>query len=177
MFPYWETPVFERSFFSCRGIDVDLWYYNHNYGHDYTAPRQVPADLSNVEWLHADVSGWAQTAILNVYFQRNYIYVDYDKADVWPDPNMGVVANPWIFVPRVDGGWYAGTWEWLRPGQRYKPRDVVNGDHIKRRELAGFLPKPGEWYGFMVSGLARFSERNVYERSNVYMIQWPLPLD
>ena len=173
---HWGSPDLEPSFQSCRKINVDLWYYDHDYGHDYTAARQVPADMSGVTWLHNDVSAWAQTSVLNVYFKGSYIYVDYDKADVWPDSNnIGVVANPWVFVPRANGGWYAATFEWLRPGQRSKPRRVVNADHIKRRQLADFAPIPGEWYGFMVSGLARSDERNVLERTNVRMIQWPLP--
>lgn len=174
---HWGSPDMEPTFFSCKRINVDLWYYNHNYGHDYTAPRQVPADMANVQWLHTDVSGWAQTSVLEVYFNRSHIYVDYDKANVWPDPGIGLVANPWVFVPRAGGGWYAATFEWLRPGQKSKPRYVVNSNHIKKRELEGFVPVPGEWYGFMVSGLARFTERNVYERSNIYMIQWPMPLE
>lgn len=174
---HWGSPELEPSFFSCRRINVDLWHYNHDYGHDYSASRQVPEDMSNVTWLHNNVSLWAQTSALKVYFKGSYIYVDYDKADTWPDSNgIGVVGNPWVFVPRADGGWYAATFEWLRPGQRSKPRRVVNGDHIKRRELSGFAPVPGEWYGFMVSGLARSSVRNVLERSNVSMVQWPLPL-
>ena len=177
-------------------IDDDGLYYGHSYGHDYdddwfeqngAYPRigyhppppgpdpsiQVPANFANVEWLHTDVSSWAQTAKLTVTLTSSSIVLNYDKANVWPAID-GVNANPWIFVPKGDGkSWYAATFEWMRPGQTSKSINSVKGDHIKKAPLQDFVPVPGTWYGFMVSGLCRDSKRNVYERSNVYMLQWP----
>jgi hypothetical protein len=119
------------------------------------------------------VSDWAETAHLTVRLTSSSIILDYDKANVWP-PNGDVVANPWIFVPKENGpGWYAATFEWMRPGQTSKNISSVSGSHIKQAPLQDFAPVPGVWYGFMVSGLCRDSRRNVYERSNVYMLQWP----
>ena len=143
-----------------------------------TANVSVPGsvDLGNVTWLHENVSGWAQTANLSsVNVNGGSITLNYDKANSWPGRNAGganVNANPWIFV-YLDGRWYAGTWEWLRTGQTTKSTRAVNGDHIKKAPLNNFVPRSGEVYGFMVSGLARDSTRNVQERSNIVMVRWP----
>jgi hypothetical protein len=138
---------------------------------------QVPANFANVTWLHSDVSKWRQTANLSVNISGSKINLPYDRANVWPAVNhIGTVvnANPWIFVPKSDGsGWYAATWEWLRPGQTSKNLSSVAGDHIKKSPLQDFRPVSGTWYGFMVTGLARDSKRNVEERSNVFMLKWP----
>jgi len=136
---------------------------------------QVPADFSGVTWLHSNVAGWPQTASLSVSVGGGSISLNYSKAKVWPGVSAAgaiVNANPWIFVLR-DGAWYAGTFEWLRPGQTSKPVSVVAGDHIKKSPLNNFSPRSGEVYGFMVSGLARTKTRNVRERSNVVMVRWP----
>jgi hypothetical protein len=135
-------------------------------------PQQVPPDLAGVQWLHTDVSSWEETATLDVSVADGFINLNYDKATVWPARN-GVNANPWIFVFQ-DGRWYAATWEWLGFGQTRKPTSTVNGPHIGRAPLQNFNPRSGEWYGFMVSGLARDSTtRNVSERTPVVMLQWP----
>ncbi len=131
----------------------------------------VPADFRGVHWLHADVSDWDETSSLDVRFGGGMIRLNYDKANVWPSRN-GVNANPWIFVFQ-DGRWYAATFEWLKFGQTTKPIHVVNGNHIKKSPLQNFRPRSGEVYGFMVSGLARDSTRNVEERTNVVMVRWP----
>ncbi|MBI3987967.1 MAG: VCBS repeat-containing protein [Lentisphaerae bacterium] len=173
----WGAAAAEPAAQACRLINDDQERYGHSYGHDYDDENYGPTepiDFGTVEWLHTDVSGWARTATLpEVSFNATQIIMEYDKANVWPDTGRGLVANPWIFVPKDDGGWYAATWEWLRPGQTRKARSSVAGDHIKRDELENFLPVPGAWYGFMVSGLARDGDRNVLERSNVVLVQWP----
>jgi len=136
----------------------------------------VPKNFAGVTWLHTNVSGWKQTGTLHsVSVRGSLIHLDYDKAGVWPDSNnMGVMANPWIFIRKEDGsGWYAATWEWMRPGQTAKNRSAVNGDHIKQNPLKNWSPKSGHWYGFMVSGLARDGNRNALERTNVLMLRWP----
>ena len=137
--------------------------------------ENIPFVLSDVKWLHTNVSAWKQTASLKVNVSGSKINLNYSKARAWPAKKaVGVVvnANPWIFVQK-NGVWYAATWEWLRPGQTTKSRRAVAGDHIKRSPLKNFKPVPGETYGFMVSGLARDGTRNVKERSEILMYQWP----
>ncbi len=136
----------------------------------------VPSDLGGVRWLHTDVSGWSETGTLRtVRVSGGTITLDYDKAKSWPGVDHAgafVNANPWIFV-NVSGVWYAATWEWLRVGQTSKSTRSVAGDHIKKHPLGNFRPRSGEVYGFMVSGLARDSARNVRERTQVLMYRWP----
>lgn len=137
--------------------------------------QQVPADLAGVVWLHSNVSSWPETASLSVSIGGGSISLNYNKANVWPATQAGgttVNANPWVFVFQ-GGTWYAATFEWLRPGQTSKPTATVSGSHIKKPPLNNFMPVSGKVYGFMVSGLARTSTRNVQERSNVVMATWP----
>jgi len=157
------------------GSDLRLEaYYSGVYVPPPPSNPTVPEDFANITWLHTNVSGWAQTGTLHsVSISGNLIYLNYDKAGVWPIDN-GVVANPWIFIQKDDGsGWHAATWEWMRPNQTAKLKRAVNGDHIKRDPLKDFVPQSGEWYGFMLSGLARDHRRNAIERTNVVMFQWP----
>ena len=145
---------------------------------DMPLPEPPPPVLSQVVWLHHDVSQWSVTATLSpVTFTSNQICLPYDKADVWPVDPSQVVANPWIFIyHRQEQRWYGATWEWLRPGQTCKFLHAVAGDHIKQPPFdaaSGWVPTSGEVYYFMVSGLARLSERNVMERSNLVRVVWP----
>ena len=131
--------------------------------------------LSSVTWLNTDVSSWKQTSTLSVSISGGTITLNYDKANTWPSGSVDgtkVNANPWVFV-KLDNKWYAATFEWLRPGQTSKPTSTVDGSHINASPLSSWHPKSGETYGFMVSGLARSSTRNVTERTQVVMAKWP----
>ncbi len=136
----------------------------------------------SVTWLHPDISGWPITTELTVTFSGSSICLEYDRKNVWPEveifPPDGtlVVANAWVFAQ--DGGrWYAGTFEWMRPGQTCKAMSAVDGNHVKVRpfdEASGWRPASGVVLYFMVSGLIRNpSYRNVMERSNIVRVVWP----
>jgi len=127
-----------------------------------------------VKWLHFDVSGWPVTADMTAAIQGGQIVCNYSKAKVWAEKD-GVNANPWVFA-KVNGQWYAATYEWYRVGQISKPVGVLDGsmgDHIKRNPLSSWRPRSGERIGLMVSGLARTSSRNVKERTPIVMVTWP----
>ena len=136
----------------------------------------VDNSLAGVHFLHTNVSRWPITSNLaSARVSSGNIVLNYDKANAWPGVQAvgeTVNANPWILVSR-GGKWYAATFEWFRPGQTSKPIRTVNGDHIKSSPLNDFVPVSGEMYGFFVSGLARGSERNVKERSNIKWLVWP----
>lgn len=160
-------------------------------------------DLARVNWLYVDVSGWAETALIqNVtitkkpddnksgYRDDNYtVCFPHTKALKWPAWSDGEAAgegNVWVFG-FVNGRWHAGCAEWLKPGQtckRFSNRTEKDswglGPHVKKDPLKTWGPKSGEWIGFMVSTRARDSMRSVdadgrevLERSNVYMTRWP----
>ena len=122
--------------------------------------------------MHTDVSKWPVTTTVNVSFSGDKIQFPYDKAKTWRAVD-GVNANPWV-IAKVNGQWYAATFEWLRFGQTVKPMYTVRGDHTKSPPLSGnWAPKKGERVGIFVSGLARTKTRNHQERSNVVMVTWP----
>jgi len=138
-----------------------------------------PPDLSTVTWLHTNVSGWSETATLSsVTASGSDICMSYDKAGTWPIEvvyDTDVVGNAWVFI-YWEERWYAGTFEWLRPDQTCKAMSSVAGHHIKQSpfdEASGWEPTSGETYYFMISGLARSSDRNVEERTGLMPFVWP----
>jgi len=142
-------------------------------------PTPPPPDLATVTWLHSNVSNWPVTGNLSpITISGGQICLNYDQVGTWPIWNFNgvdVVGNPWIFIWQ-DEQWYAGTWEWLRPGQTCKAATSVAGDHIKVSPFdanSGWVPTSGTTYYFMVTGLARTSYHNVEERTNVVPFVWP----
>ena len=135
-------------------------------------------DLNQVIWLHHDVSGWAQTStITGITHDDPPICIEHTMAGAWPvidDGGTIIEGNPWVFA-RINGQWYAGTYEWLRPGQTCKSIDADNiGEHIKVSPLDSWHPQSGEEVCFMVSTSARFGpEGPKNERSNVVRFIWP----
>ena len=122
--------------------------------------------FNGVTWLHADVSAWKQTAKLGASVTSDKVVLDYDKVRVWPAVE-NVNASAWVIFT-LNGKVYASTFDYLRPGQTAKERNFyipVGGTR--------WQPSSGEKVGFMVSGLARDSRRNVYERSNLDYTTWP----
>jgi hypothetical protein len=133
----------------------------------------VPFKLSDVTWLHTDVSRWAETSrITDVDITSSQICIEHTKAGRWPSRG-GLEGNPWVFA-QIGGKWYAGTYEWLREGQICKGITASNiGEHIKKAPLETWRPRSGELVGFMVSTLARTGQEASAERSNVVMVRWP----
>jgi PKD repeat protein len=134
-------------------------------------------DLGQVSFLHANISRWPATStITDVRITGSQVCVYHTKAGKWPVKSLSGVAvegNPWVVVNR-DGRWYAGTYEWLRPGQICKGITAGNiGGHIKQAPLANWRPRSGEQVGFIVSTLARDANRTSNERTNVKLVRWP----
>jgi hypothetical protein len=163
-------------------VHEDVQWFGEAVTHEIEVVCDVPSgppELEDTIWLHADVSDWPETsALASVTIEGDQICLDYDQADAWPLYDLRgteVVANPWIFIWQ-DANWYAATWEWLRPGQTCKSVDAVSGSHIKVEpfgEDSGWVPTSGQTYWFMVSGLGRWSERTVEERTNLVPLTWP----
>lgn len=137
-------------------------------------------DLSEVTFLHTNVSSWAQTStITSVTVGAPPICIRHTKAGKWPTIYTGggvaVEGNPWVFA-KIGGKWYAATWEWVRPGQTCKERGAgdfrthVNG----AAPLTSWTPQSGERVGFMMSTPARLGAQGPKrERSNVVVVTWP----
>ena len=131
-------------------------------------------------WLHKDVSDWPVTSqISEVLFTAKTLTVKHSAAGTWKTitlPSRAVVeGNPWVMA-MVAGELFAGTYEWLRPGQSKKNITASNiGAHIKTEPLASWRPVNGEHVYFMVSALARESDaarRGSQERSNIVLVRW-----
>lgn len=141
-------------------------------------PSGIPPDaidLNTVNFLHADVSSWSVTAeVTNVNINPPSLCIDYTGKNQWPAPT-GIVGNPWI-IAKINGQWYAGTFEWFRPGQTCKSGTGPDwpGRLVKKSPLQTWIPKKGELVGFMVSTHARDSYRGpTQERTNVVVRRWP----
>ncbi|MCY4662993.1 MAG: hypothetical protein OXF93_24800 [Acidobacteria bacterium] len=159
-------------------------------------------DPSLVTWLHPDsgdptvVSRWPAESRITRVIVRDWtaggICIEHTKANSWPGapsrighPNLA--GNPWVFAMR-GGRWYAGTYEWLTPGEICK-LDVRDcgpncGHNRPSRELGPhvrvppldhtWVPQPGDMVGFMVSTMARHGpEGPLRERSNIVLLRWP----
>lgn len=138
-------------------------------------------DLSTVRFLHANVTGWKVTStITGTRIETQEICVFHTAASRWPAPS-GTYGNPWV-IAKIGGTWYAGTFEWMRPGQVCKALDPGAGGatiadrigpHVKVEPLTSWKPRKGDIVGLMYSGWARDSRRSVEERSNVVLVTWP----
>lgn len=149
-----------------------------------TGGDDLPFELSQVTWLHTDVSAWPITTTLSVSLQGGNICLEYDKKNVWPpvaiphssgNGDVDVVSNPWVFV-EYQGQWFAATWEWMAVNSTCKSQTSVAGDHIKRPGSIplDWRPSSGQRLYFMISALARASSvTNVQERSQIVEVIWP----
>jgi hypothetical protein len=141
-----------------------------------------PNDFSDVIWIDPNISSWAQTATVTANVSGSSLVITDSKRNVWPkafNDTAGDCCNRslWIFA-KLQGQWYASTFEYMRVGQINKFAEAVNGQQIKRAPFlrSGYRwePAEGEVYGFMTSGIARFNfdNNNVQERSNVALYRW-----
>jgi hypothetical protein len=142
-------------------------------------PPDNEEDIDPV-WLHNDVSDWPETSkITEIRFTPKTLEIKHTMAGRWKTIDLGggtvVEGNPWVMAV-LDGQLYAGTYEWLRPGQTKKNINAANiGAHIKKPPLATWTPKAGDWVYFMISALARTNTaamRGSQERSDIVKVQW-----
>jgi hypothetical protein len=131
-----------------------------------------------------DVSSWPITdRIISVDQDGGdgHICIDHEKSGVWPsvafvDPGAEIEANQWYFA-RINGQWYAGAGEWVRPGQICKTgqmSDSIGPDGTWGGPMDTWVPKPGELVGYMMTTPARNwpDMRTLDERSNVVVLPW-----
>ena len=145
-------------------------------------------DLSQVTFLHSNVSNWAITStVTGTRVVPGEICVFHTAAGRWPfstdvfpvepgDPPGGapIEGNIWIFA-FINGRWHGATWDWLRPGQECKHEfaHTLGRDQIRIPPMdASWVPQKGDMIGLMMSTIARTSLRAGEERSNVVLIEW-----
>ena len=138
------------------------------------AVDEIP--LTDIVWLHTDVSEWDITSELKVSLSGSLIVYDQDGTSKWPATYVNggdVSGNSWVFIYQ-DGVWYGATHEWMTPGQTHKEKSSVDGAHMKKFDYfaSSWTPTPGVEYGFMVSGLCRSADRNVEERTQIVLMTW-----
>lgn len=137
-------------------------------------PVNTSSAIGAIAWKGKNVSSWPITTTLRASVSGGTVRLNYDKKNSWPVVD-GVCANCWAIV-NIGGTWYAGTFEYLRPGQDSKPTSTLDGsggDHFKTSPLSSWRPRSGEVFGLMVSGLCRGGLSNVQERSNICIVRWP----
>lgn len=150
------------------------------------APGPAPndaIDLSTVTWVKGvNASTWAVTSTM--------ISASYDAGSMtmctehtaqgrWPqlpyfgDPSVTVEGNQIVFA-NIGGKWYAGSAEWLRPGQACKNVEPSIGPFLfyDSPPMRDWTPRPGEQVGFMVTTPSRVGQWGTAERSNVILITW-----
>lgn len=152
-----------------------------------------PNDLDDVVFIEEGqnpgltnfVRGMAVTGTLSVTiaganpFGGTNVILDNSARNAWP-PGPGILfccnAVAWLVV-KVDGIWYAGTWEFLRIGQTTKSTVAMRGQgHLKFPPLNAFLPKNGEIYGYFNSCITRNGitprDNNCRERTTIALHQF-----
>lgn len=147
------------------------------------ASAGFPDDFSDVIWIDPDISSFPVTAAVSVNVRGSILDVQDSMRSVWPRRFHTILRNDccnrslWIFV-KLEGQWYASTFEFIRFGETRRFVASVNGMQIQRPPFlrSGFewRPAAGEVYGFMTSGMSRFNfdNLNVRERSNVSLYRW-----
>ncbi|MEO8482595.1 MAG: hypothetical protein ABI634_10325 [Acidobacteriota bacterium] len=145
-------------------------------------PQTAPDDQIDMKQvtiaLGADVRGWAVTStMISATHVGGDLCTNHTKAGRWPalpffDTGATVEGNQWFFV-NLNGKWFAGANEWLRPGQICKGiAGNIGGDNFPNTPLQNWSPSPGELLGVMVSTPARAGQQGTAERSNVVLIRW-----
>lgn len=146
----------------------------------------VTIDLTTVNFQRfVNVTNWKVTdQILSVTQdgRTGDMCVNHTKSGIWPttdflgDPNTQVEGNQWYFA-NINGQWYAGAGEWLRPGQTCKGgqyTEQIGPDGTWDGPMDTWQPKPGELVGYMVTTPARAYPdfRTLDERSNILLQPW-----
>lgn len=147
---------------------------------------QDAIDLSTVEYVNSpNISDWPITSeFRSLRFENQVISVDHSRLGLWPPvpyESTTQEATIWVFF-RIGGRWLGTGGERLRPGQRDKSLDAPS--HIgpgwlyaadRWREMANYVPRPGELVGFLIAAGDTRGGGNVVlrERTNVVVVKFP----
>lgn len=151
-----------------------------------TFATTVSIDLSRVNYQRfVDISRWPVTDRVVAVDQDGgdgHMCIDHEKRGQWPtslfedNPLVPVEATQWYFA-RINGQWYGGAGEWLRPNQICKEgqkSEDIGKDGTWGGPMDTWVPRRGELVGYMISTPARAwpTWRTLDERSNVVVQPW-----
>lgn len=153
------------------------------------APFKVAraVDVTKVNYVcgSPNVSTWAATSRVQlVGFGGGRFFFDHSRNGSWPrfvfPDGAEQEATVWALF-FINGQWWTGGGERLRPGQTDKelgrPSDIGYGWYFMPNcgPMTGYIPQDGELVGFMATnGNARITDEHVtQERTNIVLIPWP----
>jgi hypothetical protein len=143
-------------------------------------------DLTTVNYQRfVNVSNWKLTDhIISVDQDGNSgnMCINHTKAGLWPtsdflgDPSVQVEANQWYFA-YINGQWYGGAGEWLKPGQICKSGQMsesIGPDGTWDGPMDTWRPQAGELVGYMITTPARSypDMHTLDERSDIVVQPW-----
>jgi hypothetical protein len=156
------------------------------YSTTQTFATVLSIDLSRVNYQRfVDISKWPVTDRVIAVDQDGgdgHMCIDHEKRGQWPtslfedNPLVPVEATQWYFA-RINGQWYGGAGEWLRPNQICKEgqkSEDIGKDGTWGGPMDTWVPRRGELVGYMISTPARAwpTWRTIDERSNVVVQPW-----
>jgi hypothetical protein len=173
---YWRVQAFDAT---------------NNASSAYSTPQSVTTtlsiDLRTVNYQRfVNVSSWPETDRIIAVEQdgagNGDMCISHTKRGLWPeadflgDPSVTVEATQWYFA-RINGQWYAGAGEWLRPGQICKTgqtTEQIGPDGTWGGPMDTWAPKAGELVGYMVTTPARDwpNFKTLDERSDIVLVPW-----
>ncbi|MEO8483882.1 MAG: hypothetical protein ABI634_16855 [Acidobacteriota bacterium] len=146
----------------------------------------VSIDLTTVNYQRfVNISAWPVTNRIIEVDQDGgdgHMCINHEKRGQWPtsffedNPLVPVEATQWYFA-RINGQWYGGAGEWLRPNQICKEgqkSEDIGKDGTWGGPMDSWIPKRGELVGYMISTPARAwpTWRTIDQRSNVVVQPW-----
>lgn len=127
-------------------------------------------------------ASWPETARITAISQGGgSLCIEHTMLGRWPrtvffdDPNTLIEGNQWYFA-LINGTWYGGAGEWVRPGQSCKGFGGGSEEFydVNQEPLHSWNPRPGDLVGIASSTPARAwpQIRTSDERTNVEMVRW-----
>jgi hypothetical protein len=156
----------------------------------FSTPRAfrttVTIDLHTVNYQRfVNPADWSETDRIIKVDQDGglgYMCINHTKRGIWPpapflgDPDTATEGTQWYFA-RINGQWYGGAGEWVRPNQICKSGQTsaeIGPDGGWGGPMSKWVPKVGELVGYMMTTPARSYPlgRTLDERSDVVVVPW-----
>ncbi len=166
------------------GSNTSSWSSVQTFATPAATPSQPGFDLSQAVIVVGpqNFASWPQTStITNLQVDGSTVCIYHTMLGRWPtvpffgDPNTLVEGNQWYFA-LINGRWYAGAGEWVRPGQACKgfgggPSEFYDPN---QEPLHSWVPRPGDQVGFADSTPARAwpNMSTLDQRTDVQFVVW-----